>query len=103
MSFETVKAVGPFGVGALQPLVDWDQAIELKPRRTALAVAGPADEAGALEHLEVLGDGRLGQRGGFRELHDAGFAGREALEDCPPRGVGKRREGEADAVKAAHH
>jgi hypothetical protein len=74
----------------------------VKPSGAALAVAGPTDEAGPLQHLEVLGDGRLGQRGGSRELDDASLAGHEALEDRPASGVGKGREGEAQGIVARH-
>jgi len=62
MGIETVEAVRPLGVGAAEPVVHREQARELKSRRAALAVAGPADEAGPLQHFEVLGDGRLRQR-----------------------------------------
>ena len=39
MGLETVEAVGPFGMGAAQPVVHRDQAFQLKPGRAALAVA----------------------------------------------------------------
>ena len=90
------------GVGVPQPVVHWEQALEVKPRGAALAVAGPADETRPLQHLEVFGDGRLGQRGGFRELDDASLAGSEALEDRPASGVGKGREREAQGVVTRH-
>ena len=102
MGIKAVQAVGPFGMGAPQPVVHREQALEVKPRRATLAVPGPSDEAGPLQHLEVLGDGRLGQRGGFGELDDAGFSGREALEDRSASGVGKRREGGAEGVVTRH-
>ena len=59
MGLETVEAVGPLGVRAAEPVIHWEQAFELKSGGTALAVADSADEAGTLQHLEVLGDGRL--------------------------------------------
>lgn|ERR1039458_6821522 len=98
MGLETVDAFGPFGVGAAEPVVHREQALKLKSCRAALAVAGPADQAGPFEHLEVLGDGRLRQRGGLCEFDDASFAGREALEDRPTRWVGKGREGAAQGI-----
>src|ERR1700694_2079045 len=103
MSLETIEAVGPFGMGAAEPAVHREQAVKLKSRRAALAVAGPADETGPLQHLEMLGDGRLGQRGGLCELDDASLAGREALEDRPAGGVGKRREGAAQGIASSHY
>src|SRR5487761_1001598 len=103
MGLETVEAVGPFGVGAAEPVVHGKEALELKSRRAALAVAGPADEAGPLQHLEVLGDGRLRQRGGLCELDDASLAGREALEDRPAGGVCKGPEGAAQGIVTSHY
>src|ERR1700688_3606119 len=103
MGLETVQAVGPFGVGASQPVVHWEQALKVKPRGAALAIAGPTDQAGPLQHLEVLGDGRLGQRGGFCELDDASLSGREALEDRPAGGVRKRPEGAAQGIVCSHY
>ena len=103
MGFETVEAVGPFDVRAAEPVVDWEQAAELKSRGATLPVASSADQAGPLQHLEVLGDGRLRQHGPAREFDDAGVAGREALEDRPAGGVGKGREGAAQGVIRRHY
>ena len=103
MGLETVEAVGPFGVGVSEPVVHWDQALELKPRRAALAVTGPTDEASPFQHLEVFGDGRLRERRGFCKLDDAGLAGPEALEDRPAGGVGKGGEGAAQGVVSGHN
>ena len=89
MGLKAVEAVGPFGVRPAEPVVHGEQALELKSRGAALAVAAPGDEAGPLEHFEVLGDGGLGQSGGLREFDYTSLAGREALEDRPAGGVGK--------------
>ena len=51
MGLKTVEAVGPFGVRAAEPVVYGEQTLQLKSRRAALAVAGPADETGPLQHL----------------------------------------------------
>ena len=102
MGLETVEAVGPVGVGASEPVVHWEQAVELKPRGAALAVASPTNEAGALEHFQVLGDRRLGQGGGLCELDDPGLARREALQDRPASGIGKCGESEAQGVTTRH-
>ena len=37
MGLETVEAVGPFGVGAAEPVVHWEQALKLKSCRAALS------------------------------------------------------------------
>src|ERR1019366_9649235 len=98
MGLETVEAVGPFGMGGGEPVVHWDEAVELEPRRAALSVAGATDEAGPLQHLEVFGDGRLRERRGLCKLDDAGLAGPEALEDRPAGGDRKGGEGAAPGV-----
>src|ERR1700686_4055411 len=103
MGLETVEAVGPFGVGAAEPIVPGEQSLELKSRRAALALAGPADEAGPLQHLEVLGNGGLRQRGGVCELDDASLTGTEALEDRPAGGVSKGGEGAAHGIVSRHY
>src|ERR1700680_2056944 len=103
MGLETVEAVGPFGMRAAEPVVHREQAVELKSRRAALAVAAPPDEASPLQHLEVLGDGRLRQRRRVCELGDARLAGSETLEDRPAGGVGKGREGAAQGIMSSHY
>jgi hypothetical protein len=103
MSLETVEAVGPFGMGVPEPVVYRDEALQLKPRRAALAVTGPTDEAGPLQHLEVLGDGRLSEGGGVGKLDDAGLAGPEALQDGPAGGVGEGGEGAAQGIVSGHN
>jgi hypothetical protein len=103
MDLETVEAVGPFGMGAAEPVVHWDQALEVEARRAALAVAGATDEAGPLQHLEVFGDGRLRERRRFCKLDHAGLAAREALEDRSAGGVGKGGEGAAQGVVSSHN
>jgi hypothetical protein len=103
MGLETVEAVGPLGVRAAEPVVHWEQALELKSSGTAPAVADSADEAGTLQYLEVLGDGRLSQRGSFCEFDDAGLSGREPLEDRTTGGVGKGRESSAQGIANSHN
>ncbi len=100
---EAIEAVAPLGVSAAEPVVHREQALDLKSSRSALALAGPIDEAGRLQHLEVLGDGGLGQREGLGEFGDASLAGCEAFEDRPAGGVGKGREGAAQGIADRHY
>ena len=95
MDLETVEAVGPFGMGAAEPVVHRDQALEVESRRAALAVAGAADEAGPLQHLEVFGDGRLRERGRVCKLDDAGLAAPRGARGSPGGWgrQGRRRRG----------
>ncbi len=103
MGFEPVEAVGPFRVRTAEPVVYWGQAVELKSRWAALAVTSPADQTSSLQHLEVLGDSGLRQRGRLCEFDDAGIAGREALQDRPAGGVCKGREGAAQLIVSNHY
>jgi len=103
MGFETVETVGPFRVCAAEPVVHWGQAVELKSRWAALAVTGPADQTGSLQHLQVLGDSRLRQRGGLCQFDDTSIAGRETLQDRPAGGVCKGREGPAQLIGSNHY
>ncbi len=103
MGFETVEAVGPFRVRTAEPVVHWGQAIELKSRWAALAITSPADQTGSLQHLEVLRDSRLRQRGGHCEFDDASIASREAFQDRPAGWVCKGREGTAQLIASNHY
>ena len=103
MGLEPVEAVGPLDLRAAKPVVDRGQALELESSGTSLSVAGAANEAGALEHLEVLGDRRLAQRGGLGQFDHTSLARDEALEDRPAGGVGKGREGPAQRIVRSHH
>ncbi len=103
MGFESVEAVGPLRVRTTEPVVHRGQAVELESRRAALAVAGPTDQSGSLQHLEVLGDGGLGQRGVPRQFDDADVAGGEAFKDRPTGGIGKRREGATQLIGGSHY
>lgn len=102
MSFEPVEAVGPLRVRTAEPVVHRSQAVELESRGAALALTSPADQAGSLQHLEVLGDSGLRQRGRLGEFDDTSIAGGQALQDRPAGGVGKGREGSAQLI-VSHH
>jgi len=103
MGFEPVEAVEPFRVRTAEPVVHWGQAVELKARWAALAVTSPADQTSSLQHLEVLGDSGLRQRGRLCEFDDASIAGRETLQDPPAGGVCKGSEGTAQLIGGYHY
>lgn len=99
MGLETVE---PLCVGAAKPVVHGGQALELEPGRAALAVASPGDEAGPLQYLEALGNGRLGRCGSLCEFDDTGVACPEALEDGPVGRVCKRSKAGLKGVVCRH-
>ena len=78
---------------ALEPLRRLGQRLGFEAARAALRVGGVGDEAGALEHLEMLGDGGLAHGERLRELGHRRVAGREAGEDGAARGIGEGGEG----------
>jgi hypothetical protein len=65
--------------------------------RPALRVASARDESSLLEHLEMLGDGRLAEQKRLRELRDIRVPRGEPSEDRPPGGIGERRKVELNA------
>jgi hypothetical protein len=103
VGLEAIKTVGPFGVRVSQPLIHRQQALELKSRRAALAVADSTNETGPLENLEVLSDRRLRQRGGLCQLDDASLSDCKALEDRPAGGIGKGCKGAAQGIIDRHY
>src|SRR4051794_40746199 len=83
----------------LQPLGHVAQRRSLQPGGPQLRRATARDQAGALQHLQVLRDGLDAVRERLRELVDRHLALLcEPGEDRPPRRVGERREREAELV-----
>jgi hypothetical protein len=96
---EPVEAVGPDLAVLGDPVDGVVEGRRLQPARPVLGVATSADEPGALEHLEVPGDGlqahveRLGQL-----VHGRLAVLGQPDEDRPAGRVGQRGEGEAERV-----
>jgi len=60
------------------------KAVALQARWASLPVAAASDQAGVFKHLQVLGDGGLGQWRALGEFQDTRLARTKALEDGPP-------------------
>jgi hypothetical protein len=84
-------------VGA-HPVRDPLQGGALEPRRPQLTAAPAGDQAGPLEHLQVLGDGLRTDRKRLGELVDRGLAAGQPREDRPPGRVGERVERGAQLI-----
>ena len=67
--------------------------LRFEATRTFLRARCVRDEAGALEHLEMLRDGGLAHRERFRELRDRRLTRGESRENGSPGGIGERGEG----------
>src|SRR5512133_4060271 len=93
-----VEASLPEGAVVIEPFGRVLQRHRAQARGAQLRGAPPFDQAGALEHAQVLAD-RLGaHRERRRQLVDGGLALHEAREDRPPRGIGERGERRAELV-----
>ena len=69
------------------------------PNETAAvhaAVPLPGQKPGALENLEVLGDGGERYVEGLGQLRHRGLAARQALQDRATGRIGQRREGRVE-------
>src|SRR6476469_1675940 len=83
---------------ALEPLVDLLQRIRRDAAGAPLRLAAPGDEAGALKHLEVLGDGGAAHLEGLGELRHGGLAKSKPGENGAPGRIGKGCERGAELV-----
>src|ERR1700730_7337349 len=92
MSIETVEAVFPEVAIALGPIRNLPQRTRFQSTRSRLGRATARDEAGALQHLEMLGDRRLRHVERRRQLVDGRLPFRQTRENRPPRRIGEGRE-----------
>src|SRR5215469_6731321 len=97
---ETLEAVLPVAAIALGPVGDFLERRRLQATGARLGRATAADEAGALEHFQMLGDGRLAHGERPRQLHHAGIAGGKPRQDGTARRVGERGKGRVEAAMA---
>ena len=92
---------------AVDPLGECFERGGVEVHRATLGVAGARDEAGLLEHLDVLRDRLLGDLERFGELVDRGRPAAQAGDDAATHRVGQRHEGAVEAVVGArihdHH
>src|SRR4051794_942396 len=93
-----VEAVLPEGAVGLEPLGRVAQRRAAQARRPKLRAAPALDEAGALEHPQVLRDRLKGHRERRGELVDRRLALDEPREDRPPGRIGERGERGAELV-----
>src|SRR5579862_3179825 len=75
---EPIEALVVEAAIVVEPVVNILERARLDPAGPRLRLARAGDQAGALEHLEMLRDRRETHRKGFGELHDRGLAERQA-------------------------
>jgi hypothetical protein len=77
----------------IEVVLERDEAADLGPVDPPGPLGTRADEPGAREHLEVLGDGGTRNRQASREVPDRLRTVTQSFEDLPPGRVGKGFEG----------
>ena len=101
MLIQTIEAFRPEPTVVFHPVGDVLERARPEPARPPLRIAAARDQAGALEHSQVLGYGGKTHGEGLGQLGDGDFAGCEAGENGAPGGI---REGcEADAETVGCH
>ena len=75
-----------------EPGAGFGERSSLQAARAALGVAAAGDKPGALENLEMLGNGGLAHGKRLRQFVDGGLAASEAGEDGTSRGIGQGGE-----------
>src|SRR5688572_10687811 len=95
---QPIESLFPEFAILLHPVGDRLERFWLQAARTPLRLAAASDEAGALEHLEVLGDRRKAHLEGRSPLCDRRLAAGEPGQDRPARRVGESGEGQAKGV-----
>jgi len=98
MFAEPVERALPELAVAVQPVGRCVERSPLQTRWPQLRFPASRDQAGMLEHLDVLGHRLKAQGEGLGEFVDRCLAVREPGEDRPSGRVGQRREGLAQFV-----
>ncbi len=98
ITVETLEALLPEAAIALRPVGDLLERTRLEPAGPPLRLATACDKAGALQHLEVLGDGGKAHLEGRGQFRDRGLARGQASQDRAPGGIGEGGEGGAEAI-----
>src|SRR5215472_9310026 len=93
IGIQAVEALGEKAPVMIEPIVDVPECPRLDPARPPLRLAAARDQTGALQHLEVLRDGRKAHGEWLRELRDRGLAQCEPRQNRPASRVRKRGEG----------
>src|SRR5439155_5799385 len=95
---EAVKAFLPEAAVAIEPVVDAFEGGGLDPAGPPLRRATARDQAGSLQHLEMLGNGRAADVEGLGKLGHRGFAQSKPPQDGTAGGIGERRKGGAEGI-----
>src|SRR5213594_3367167 len=95
---QAIEALLPEASVVFEPVRSVLERTRPEPAGSPLGLAAARDQAGALQHLEVLGDGGKAHLEGLGQLRDPGLARAEASKDRAPGGIGQGREGDVEAI-----
>src|SRR5262252_6764860 len=98
---EPIKALLPEAMVIHEPIGRGFQRGSLEPAWPPLRGAPPRDQAGPLQHLEVLGDSGKAHVERLGKLRHRRFTQGEPCQDGPPGGI--RQSGECDTQVIARH
>src|SRR4051812_46070530 len=93
---QTLEAAFPELAVALQVGGRLSQGLGRQSARPPLPISAARDQTGLLQHLQMLGDGRLAHREGGGKLVDGSLAVRQPSED---RATGRIGESGEDGIK----
>lgn len=93
---EALEVLLPESAIALEPVDGLAEGPCVDPARASLRVAAAGDEAGTLQHFEMLGDGRLTDGERLGKLRHRRFPRRQPSQDGAARRIGERGEGRVE-------
>src|SRR5262245_50885992 len=100
MDVQAFEALFPESPVALHPVGDLLEPVCLEPAGPALRIASTHDQAGALEHAEMLGDGRQAHVERLGELGDRSRTRGQAGQNRTPGGIGEGSESGVEMISA---
>src|SRR2546426_2328310 len=98
IALQAIEALLPETAIVLQPVGGLLERSRLEPAGPPLRLATARDQTGALQYLEVLGDGGKAHLEGLGQVRDRRLAPGETSQDRAPGGIGEGREGRAEAL-----
>src|ERR1700730_8212636 len=96
---QAIEAFFPEMPVVFQPIGGVLEGTRIARTGSPLRLAAAFDEAGALRHLEVLGDRGKAHRERLGQLGDGNLAADQARQDRASRRIGEGREGGAEAIR----
>ena len=98
MRFESIEALFPEATVLVKPVGGVFQGGGLQLARAPLRLAAARDQAGALQHLQMLGNRRQAHVERLGQLGDGRLTAHQAGEDGAPRRIGEGGESRAEVV-----